>query len=194
MLRHLWTQFFVGQIWGQSYQQKLVAWNPIILGLQCVRLVKRGNWNVLRFLKMIESKLVRLVQRENWNVWELFKERIETCETCPKRELKRVRVLEREIDSLHVTRNASKKICDVTWKKSSQWKFSRTRHPHMLHGWYHPNQVHMALDYLWNLQLKKKNLNFFGHKNMCFSSANSLILLMFWFYLFPKSWFPRTKF
>jgi hypothetical protein len=37
-------------------------------------------------------------------------ERIETCEICPKRELKCVRVLEREIDSIHVTRNASKKM------------------------------------------------------------------------------------
>lgn len=41
---------------------------------------------------------------------EVSQKRVETCETCPKRELKCVRVLERDIDSVHVTRNASKNI------------------------------------------------------------------------------------
>jgi hypothetical protein len=94
----LWTQFFVGQIWGQSYQQKLVACNPT-LRLKCMRLVKRGNWNVWDFSK-----------ERNWNFWNLSKERIEMCESCLKRELKCVRVLKREMDGVHVTRNASNKM------------------------------------------------------------------------------------
>jgi len=83
----LWTQFFVGQIWGRSYQQKLVACNPI-LRLKCMRLVKRENWNVWDFSKERNWNLW-LVQRENWNVWEFSKERW---------------------IALHVTKNASKKM------------------------------------------------------------------------------------
>ncbi len=179
----LWTQFFVGQIWGQSYQQKLVACDPI-LRLKCVRLVKRENWNVCEISQKRELKLVRLVQRENWNVWELFKERIEMCESSRKR----------EIDSVHVTRNASKKMQPHLAKELPMKHSKNLTSTHVNHM---DDIIQIRYICLWMICGIYNNFflipNFFCQKNMWFSSTNFTNFADVLIFFPPKSWFQKIK-
>lgn len=100
-------------------------------------------------------------------MWDFSKERVETCETCPKRELKWVRVLEREIDSVHVTRNASKNM-----------------QPHL--------KKELPIKNSKNSTFSEKKVGEFGGE-MCFSSANFTNFANVLKYFFPKILISQNK-